>query len=101
MKSILIIAIVLLCCTILSQGVPLLGASKLPLTKAEIKFIDENGGFYYIEASNGNKYEPAMLMPEFEVDGLKVAVSGTICTGCLSSHSYGLVLIIDKINVDK
>ncbi|UCG51505.1 MAG: hypothetical protein JSW58_15175 [Candidatus Latescibacterota bacterium] len=61
-----------------------------------ITFLDFEGGFYGIEADNGDHFDPVNLEPEFQVDGLRVKFRGRIIEGA-STHMWGRLLELKMI----
>jgi hypothetical protein len=63
-----------------------------------IVFNDFEGGFYGIEGDNGTKYDPTNLPKEFETVGMRVTFTGVIRKDMMSTHMWGEILEITKID---
>lgn len=61
-------------------------------SEGTIVFVELEGGFWGIEATNGEEYEPINLSPEFMVDGLKVKFEGNVMKDWASFYQWGKVL---------
>jgi hypothetical protein len=61
-------------------------------------YMDLEGGFYAIDADDGNKYDPLNLPQAFRKEGLRVKVSAQHQTDVMSMHMYGTIIQILKID---
>lgn len=62
-----------------------------------VRYIDLEGGFYGIDADDGEKYDPINLGAEFQVDGLRVSFEVKIREDMVSTHMWGTLVEIVKI----
>ena len=62
-----------------------------------IKYVDLEGGFYGIVAGDGENYEPINLAAEFQVDDLRVSFEAKIREDMVSTHMWGTLVEIVKI----
>jgi hypothetical protein len=65
-----------------------------------VVYMDLEGGFYAIDADDGNKYDPLNLPEAFRKEGMRVKVSAQHQTDIMSIHGYGTIikiLAIDEI----
>jgi hypothetical protein len=62
-----------------------------------VVWVELEGGFWGIEATNGHEYEPINLPEPFQVNGLKVAFSGQLLDWG-SAHMWGKVLEVHEIS---
>lgn len=62
-----------------------------------VKHINLEGGFFAIEADDGNKYNPTGLPTEFEKDGLKVKVVARLKGNIASIRMFGKIIEIVSI----
>ena len=63
-----------------------------------IVWVELEGGFWGIEATNGHEYEPINLPPDFMVDGLKVQFTGKVMKDWGSMYMWGEVLEVGVIS---
>ncbi|MCX6690990.1 MAG: hypothetical protein NTW33_02785 [Methanoregula sp.] len=61
-----------------------------------ISFVGEGGGFYGINADDGNRYEPINLSDDLKVDGKRVAFTGMV-QNIATTHMWGIPLEITHI----
>ncbi len=62
-----------------------------------VVWVELEGGFWGIEATNGHEYEPVNLPEPFMVNGLKVAFTGKLLNWG-TMHMWGEVLEIGEIS---
>ena len=62
-----------------------------------VVYRDMEGGFYAIDAEDGNKYDPMNLPESFKKDGLKVKVKAQLRTDVTGFHMYGSIIDIKDI----
>jgi len=65
--------------------------------RGTVQYIPLEGGFYGIIDSEGNRYDPTNLDPEFEKHGLKVVFEGEPCEKCYGFHMWGQIYNLTKI----
>jgi ABC-type Fe3+-hydroxamate transport system substrate-binding protein len=63
-----------------------------------ISYVPLEGGFFAIDADNGNKYDPMNLPTEFGVDGRRVQVYASIPSNVASFHMCGTIIEIITIS---
>ena len=67
----------------------------------KIVYNDFEGGFYGIEADNGQKYYPLNLNNEFKVSGLKIRFELQIQLGIMSVVMWGVpvkVIVLESVD---
>lgn len=62
-----------------------------------VKHINLEGGFFAIEADDGNKYNPIALPTEFKKDGIKVKIVARLKGDIASTRMYGKIIEIVSI----
>ena len=62
-----------------------------------VTYIDLEGGFYGVVSDDGEKYDPINLGAEFQVDGLRVSFEVKIREDMVSTHMWGTLVEIVKI----
>jgi hypothetical protein len=62
-----------------------------------IVWVNIEGGFWGIEATNGHEYEPVNLAPEFQVNGLKVVFTGKLLNWG-TMHMWGEVMEVGEMS---
>jgi hypothetical protein len=65
--------------------------------KGRIVFLSFEGGFYGIEADNGEHYDPTNLPADYMTDGLRVKFTVNILSDVYSVHMWGDVVEIISI----
>lgn len=65
--------------------------------KGNIVFLGFEGGFYGIEADNGEHYDPTNLPANYMIDGLRVKFTVKILSDVYSVHMWGYVVEIISI----
>jgi hypothetical protein len=58
----------------------------------EIVFLSFEGGFFGINADDGEHYDPINLPDEFKIEGLQINFIGIIRNDLLSFHMWGRIL---------
>ncbi len=64
-----------------------------------IQFKSFEGGFYALDADNGSKYTLRKLDREYQVQGLRVRVTGRVLDDVMTTTQYGDLLDVSKIVV--
>ncbi len=64
----------------------------------KIVYLDFEGGFYGIEASNGECYDPINLPPNYYTDGLQIYFQGVVRDDPASFHMWGTIIELTEIN---
>ncbi|MBN7822021.1 hypothetical protein KJY73_17270 [Bowmanella sp. Y26] len=64
-----------------------------------VKYKSFEGGFYAIDAQNGEKYHPMGLAKEYRRDGLIVAVEAQAITDLMTIQQYGTPIKILSIRI--
>lgn len=62
-----------------------------------VEFKDLEGGFFAIDADDGQGYDPINLPAELSVDGLRVQVTARIRNDMASIRMYGIIIEITEI----
>ncbi len=62
-----------------------------------ITYVDLEGGFYGIVGDNGEHYDPINLSQEFQVDCLPVRFEAKIRDDLVSTHMWGTMVEITRI----
>ncbi len=92
MKHLLVTGTILACLAACSVN------GQLIREEGTIQYIPVEGGFYGIVSSNGRRYDPVNLDPEFRQDALKVRFSGRVLKDRASFHMWGAVFEIQSIS---
>ncbi|MFX1377185.1 MAG: hypothetical protein ACFFA0_15375 [Promethearchaeota archaeon] len=58
----------------------------------KIVYLSFEGGFYGIEANDGNHYDPINLPNEFKIDGLLIVFKAKILRDRISFHMWGEIV---------
>lgn len=66
-------------------------------TTGRVAFINLEGGFFGIYGDDGNSYDPVNLSAEFKKDSLRILFEGKILTGQATTHMWGKLLQLSKI----
>lgn len=66
-----------------------------------VKFLDFEGGFYGLVASNGEKYLPMNLAKEYKLPGTVLKVQGHIIKDMITTQQWGQVFKITDIKLIK
>lgn len=64
--------------------------------EATVVFLDVDGGFWGLLASDDVPYEPVTLPPSYQIDGREVLVEGRVFA-TTTPHGWGRFLLIDRI----
>ena len=63
-----------------------------------VTWIDLEGGFWGIVGDGGGRFDPMRSLPkEFRSKGLKVRFEATVEKGAISTHQWGRIIKITKI----
>ncbi len=62
-----------------------------------VTFVDQEGGFYALIGDNGSRYDPTNLNNAYFQNGLRVKFEGTIRSDLVSTHQWGPLIQITKI----
>ncbi len=62
-----------------------------------VAYIGLEGGFYGIYGDDGVSYDPVNLPADFQKDSLRILFNGTILTEQASTHMWGTLLKLNKI----
>ncbi len=62
-----------------------------------VRFIDLEGGFYGVIGDDGKNYDPINLGQEFQEDGLRIRFEAKIREDIASTHMWGTLIEITKI----
>jgi hypothetical protein len=89
----LIMGIFIFACVILSSC----EEDKLVNTTGRVRYIALEGGFYGIYGDDGVGYDPINLSTEFQKDSLRVIFEGKILTEQASTHMWGRLIELKKI----
>lgn len=65
--------------------------------EGRIVYVSLEGGFFAITDDAGKKYDPLNLPAEYRHEGLTVTFSGNIAAGYASTHMWGQLLRLDRI----
>lgn len=68
-------------------------------TEGTVVFVDLEGGFYGIEASDGAKYDPTYLDEAFQEDGLRVRFQYAAVDDAMSIRQWGR--IVEILDIEK
>ena len=66
----------------------------------QIVFVPLEGGFYGLESSTGEKFDPVNLPEEFRCDGLRVRVKACLLPRSIGVHMWGAkieIIAIERI----
>ena len=66
-------------------------------TTGRTSYIGLEGGFYGIYGDDGVSYDPVNLPAEFQKDSLRILFEGTILTEQSSTHMWGKLIQLKKI----
>ncbi len=86
---------------VLLLAAPLSGVAQSPdplSFTGTVSHITLEGGFFAIQADNGQKYQPINLAPEFAVNGLRVQVTARVRKDLTSLRMVGPLLEITTIS---
>lgn len=62
-----------------------------------VSYIDLEGGFYGILGDDGRHYDPVDLPKPFRQNGLRVNFWPDACRDCASTHMWGSIIRLKKI----
>lgn len=62
-----------------------------------VKYIDVEGGFFGIIGDSGKNYDPINLSEEFQKDNLRVSFDAKISEDMVSTHMWGTLIEIIRI----
>ena len=65
--------------------------------RGTIVYLDLEGGFYGITADDGTNYDPINLPDAFKTEGMRVTFIGFVRKDMASTHMWGQILEISKI----
>ncbi len=95
-KPALIIALI-----IIISSLVLLPACSRPadviVATGTVRFVEVEGGFYGIVADNTTRFDPLNLAEEFRQDGLRVRFEAKISDNQVSTHMWGTLIKLTKI----
>ncbi|HED08260.1 MAG TPA: hypothetical protein ENI57_09110 [Ignavibacteria bacterium] len=66
-----------------------------------VVYVGVEGGFYGINADNGENYDPTNLSDEFKKDSLRVSFEYKLSENQISVHMWGKIIDIVKIEAIK
>ena len=66
-------------------------------TAGRVAYINVEGGFFGIYGDDGVSYDPINLSTEFQKDSLRVLFEGKILTEQTSTHMWGKLIEIKRI----
>jgi hypothetical protein len=97
-KSSYLIALLLLAVLIMTPVSCSNGAKEnIVAGNGTVEYIELEGGFYGIVADDGKKYDPINLAPEFQQDGLRVRFEARVRKDLASTHMWGTIVEITRI----
>ena len=62
-----------------------------------VRYQDLEGGFWGIVGDDGTRYDPMQLNPAFRKDGLRVRFEATADSDRMSTHMWGVMVTLTKI----
>ncbi len=70
-------------------------------TSGTVRFQEMEGGFWGIIADDGRKFDPMGLDKKFQKDGLRVRFDAEPDTDRMSTHMWGTIITVVRIEVVK